>query len=114
MSRSKRFRVAHVTSDGNRAFARQNVDARIEGNAAREHISKTPHGLKVVVELNKTRAECLECDFRIEPGPRFQFVLFDAENHGRISELVCAQHDEKLVLSLIQSIRNGDICRDDL
>jgi len=114
VSRSKRFRVSHVTSDGNRAFARQNVNARMDSDAVREHISKTPHGLKVVVELKKTRAECLECDFRIAPGPRFQFVLFDAENHGRISQLVCAQRDEKLVLSLIQSIRNGSVCRDDL
>ncbi len=66
------------------------------------------------VEFNDTQADCLECDFRIEPGLRFQFVLFDAESHGRISQLVCEQRDEKLVLSLIQSIRSGSVCRKDL
>lgn len=114
MSRSKRFRASHVTSDGNRALARQSNNAGFGHRVVRDHNPRTPHGLKVVVELNKTRADCLECDFRIEPGPRFPLVLFDAESHGRISELVCAQRDEKLVLSLIQSIRSGIVNRGEL
>jgi hypothetical protein len=103
-----------VTSDGNRALARQNVNARMENGKTRRHISRTSHGLKVTVIPGKTRAECLECDFRIEPGPKFQLVLFDAESHGRICELDCDQDDLRRVFSIIESIRNGNVHRDDL
>ena len=112
MSRSKRFRVFHVTSNENREFARRGVSARSRGPAPKKHVPGTKHKLKVTVIPEKTSAVCLECSFKIDPSRKFQFVIFDAESHGQIAELDCAKQDERLLLSLIKDIRSGLVDRD--
>jgi len=41
-------------------------------------------------------------------------VVFDAEMHGRVTDVVCGQQDERMIISLIRDIRNGGIQQDDL
>ena len=66
MGRSKRFRVSHVTSEGNRALARSDINSRMksEGNNAppRKISPETSHELDIVIERNKSTAKCFECD----------------------------------------------------
>lgn len=118
MGRSKRYRIAQVTGEGNRAFARQDVNQRMEterSNAAlKKIVANTSHKIRVVNERGKTRAECLDCSFNIAPRSAFQLVLFDAEEHGRISQLDCAKKHEMIIKSWISAIRNGSIVRSDL
>ncbi len=118
MSRSKRFRVSFVTSEGNRAFARRDVNSRMETEqnteASRDSSASTSHELKVTVERGKTRAECLNCNFKIAPKSAFGPVLFDCEDHGRISQLDCTKEHENVLRSWISAIRKGSVTRSDL
>jgi hypothetical protein len=116
MGRSKRFRVSHVTSEGNRALARSDINSRMkseENNAPPRKISpETSHELDIVIERNKSTAKCFECDFKVESNSGFLSILFDAEDHGRITHLDCPLEHRAVVLSWIRSIRKGWVTRD--
>ena len=118
MSRSKRFRVSHVTSEGNRALARGGVNSHMknEGNnkPPRKTSPVTSHELKIVIGPNKYTAECLDCDFESVSHSGFLPILFDAEDHGRITDLEGTDENKKAVQSWIRPIREGRFTRDDL
>jgi hypothetical protein len=82
--------------------------------ASRDTSAITSHELKVTVERGKTRAECLNCDFQIAPRSAFGPVLFDSEDHGKISQLDCDKKHEKALMSWISAIRRGSVSRSDL
>lgn len=104
-----------MTSEGNRALARSDINSRMENERNNESSRKigaeTSHELKIVIERNKTRAECFECDFKVESNSGFGLILFDAEDHGRITQLVCPRNHEKSILSWIAAIRKGSATR---
>jgi len=110
MSHSKRFRVFHVTSDGNRAIA---VRTGGRGRTGK-HSSKSQHRVRITIRHNEAIAKCLECSFKTSPSLRTHLVVFDAEMHGRVTDVVCGQQDERMIISLIRDIRNGGIQQDDL
>lgn len=64
-----------------------------------------------MTQPGKSRAECLECGFKISPRSEFQFVIFDAERHGRITQLDCSKRDEAMLITMIKGIREGTIER---
>ena len=115
MGRSKRFKVSHVTSEGNRALARGGVNSRMknEGNnkPPRKTNPETSHELKIVIERNKYTAECLDCHFESVSHSGFLPILFDAEDHGRITQLEGPDEHKKVVQSWIRPIREGQITR---
>ena len=82
--------------------------------ASRDSFAITSHELKVTVECGKTSAECLNCDFKIAPRSAFGPVLFDSEDHGKISQLDCSKEHEKVLRSWISAIRRGSVTRSDL
>lgn len=110
MSRSKRFRVFHVTSDGNRATAGRTGGRGRTG----KHVPKTQHRVRVTIRNNEATAKCLDCSFKTSPSLRTHLVVFDAETHGRVTDVVCGKQDEQMIISLIRDIRSGGIQGDDL
>ena len=116
MGRSKRFKVSHVTSEGNRALARGGVNSRMKSEGSnkppRKTSPETSHELKIIIERNKCTAKCLDCDFKAESGTGFGSVLFDAEDHGRITQLEGPDERKKIIQSWIRPIREGQITRD--
>jgi len=110
-----------VTGDGNRALARSDIDSQMKNEQdnkppnnkpPRKTSPKTSHELKIVIERNKYTAKCLECDFKVESNSGFLPILFDAEDHGRITHLDCPREHKAVVLSWIRSIRKGWVTRD--
>ena len=116
MGRSRRFRVSYVTGDGNRALARSDINSRIKNERNNEPPRKispeTLHKLKIVIERNKYTAKCFDCDFKVESNSGFLPILFDAEDHGRITQLEGADEQKKAIQSWIRPIREGQITRD--
>ena len=116
MGRSRRFRVSYVTGDGNRALARSDINSRIKNERNNEPPRKispeTLHKLKIVIERNKYTAKCFDCDFKVESNSGFLPILFDAEDHGQITQLDCPSEHKAVVLSWIRSIRKGWVTRD--
>ena len=116
MGRSKRFKVSHVTSEGNRSLARGGVNSRIKNEGSnkppRKTSPETSHELKIVIERNKYTAECLDCHFESVSHSGFLPILFDAEDHGRITQLEGADEQKKVIQSWIRPIREGQITRD--
>ena len=116
MGRSRRFRFEHVTGEGNRALARSDIDSQMknkqDNKPPRKTNPKTSHELKIVIERNKYTAKCLDCDFEVETNTGYSPILFDAEDHGRITQLDCPHEHKAGVLSWIRSIRNGWVTRD--
>ena len=108
MSRSKRFRVFHVTSRGTREAARKN------GKESETRIERKPHKVKFKLEPGKAGAECLECDFKLGPSPKPRHVIYNAEMHGQITELVCDESAELAISYFISGIRDGTIRGRDL
>jgi hypothetical protein len=78
------------------------------------HFPKTRHNGKVTVQREETRAECLQCDFRIAPSLRANLMVFDAEMHGKVTDVVCGEQHESMIISLIRDIWSGVIQREDL
>ena len=115
MSRSKLFRVSIVRGDGNGAHARNVVPSYLKKDQVNRSTNKcaaeTSHEVKVVEQSVETTAECLECDFKIEPNSDFIKVLFAAEKHGRITKLVCDPHQQESIMSWIRVIREGLVTR---
>ena len=116
MSRSKRFRVSHVTSEGNRALARSDIDSQIkkghDNKPPRKNTPDTSHEVKIVIARKKYTAKCLNCDFESVSHSGFLAILFDAEDHGRITELEGSEEHKKVVQSWIGPIREGQITRE--
>jgi len=90
------------------------METELSNAALNKIVANTSHAIKVINERGKTRAECLDCDFNIAPRSAFQLVLFDAEDHGQISQLDCAKEHEMIIKSWISAIRNGSVKRSDL
>jgi len=120
MGRSKRFRVSHVTSEGNRALARSDINSRMKNEQdnkppnnepPRKTSPETSDELKIVIERNKYTAKCFDCDFKVESNSGFLPILFDAEDHGRITQLEGPDEHKKVVQSWIRPIREGQITR---
>lgn len=108
MSRSKRFRVFHVTSQGTRE------DARKSGGGTKHQVAKTPHRVKFTLALGDAKAECLECPFAISSGSKPRLVIYNAEVHGQITEIDCDVSRVEAVKRVIAGIRNGTIRGKDL
>ena len=105
-----------MTSEGNRALARSDTNSRMKNERNNEPPRKispeTSHELKIIIERNKCTAKCLDCDFKAESGTGFLSVLFDTEDHGRITQLEGAEEQKKVIQSWIRPIREGQITRD--
>ena len=105
-----------MTGDGNRALARSDINSRIKNERNNEPPRKispeTLHKLKIVIERNKYTAKCFDCDFKVESNSGFLPILFDAEDHGQITQLDCPSEHKAVVLSWIRSIRKGWVTRD--
>ena len=105
-----------MTSEGNRALARSDINSRMKSEGSnkppRKTSPETSHELKIIIERNKCTAKCLDCDFKAESGTGFGSVLFDAEDHGRITQLEGPDEQKKVVQSWIRPIREGQITRD--
>lgn len=108
MSRSNRFRVFHVTSQGTREAARKGRGEK------GKRITKTPHKVKFTLEPGNASAECLECDFKLAPSPKPRLVIYNAEMHGQITEVSCDQSGEKAIFDFITKIRAGTVRAKDL
>jgi hypothetical protein len=108
VSRSKRFRVFHVTSQGTRE------DARKSGGGTKHQFAKTPHKVKFVLAPGNARAECLECSFVVSSGSKPRLVIYNAEIHGQITELDCDGSKVEAVKRVIAGIRNGSLRGKDL
>ena len=104
-----------MTGDGNRALARSDINSRIKNERNNEPPRKispeTLHKLKIVIERNKYTANCFDCDFKVESNSGFLPILFDAEDHGQITQLDCPSEHKAVVLSWIRSIRKGWVTR---
>ena len=104
-----------MTGAGDRALARSNFNSRIKNERnnepPRKTSPKTLHKLKVVIERNKYTAKCFDCDFKVESNSGFLPILFDAEDHGQITQLDCPSEHKAVVLSWIRSIRKGWVTR---
>ena len=110
-----------MTGDGNRALARSDINSQMKNeqdnkppnNKPPRKISpETLHKLKIVIERNKYTAKCFDCDFKVESNSGFLPILFDAEDHGQITQLDCPSEHKAVVLSWIRSIRKGWVTRD--
>ena len=105
-----------MTSEGNRALARSDINSRMKNERSnkppRKTSPETSHELKIVIERNKYTAKCFNCDFKAESDSGFLPILFDAEDHGRITRLDCPREHKAVVLSWIRSIRKGWVTRD--
>jgi len=108
VSRSKRFRVFHVTSQGTRE------DARKSGGGTKHRVAKTPHKVKFVLAPGNAKAECLECSFAVSSGSKPRLVIYNAEVHGQITELDCDVGRVEAVKRVIAGIRSGTIRGRDL
>ena len=104
-----------MTGDGNRALARSDINSRIKNERNNEPPRKispeTLHKLKIVIERNKYTAKCFDCDFKVESNSGFLPILFDAEDHGQITQLDCPSEHKAVVLSWVGSIRKGWVTR---
>lgn len=104
-----------MTSEGNRALARSDINSRMKNERnnkpTRKTSPETSHELKIVIERNKYTAKCFNCDFKVESNSGFRPILFDAEDHGRITHLDCPSEHKAAVLSWIRSIRKGWVTR---
>ena len=100
-----------MTSEGNRALARGDINPQINNQPnnepPRKANSETSHELKIVIERNKYTAKCFDCDFEVETNTGCSLILFDAEDQGRITPLDCPHEHEAKVFSWIIAIRNG-------
>lgn len=117
VGRSKRFKVSHIVGEGNRALARSDITSQIKNeppNNKPRKINKpeTSHELKIVIASKKYTAKCLNCDFESVSHSGFLAILFDAEDHGRITELEGSEEHKKVVKSWIGPIREGRITRE--
>ena len=110
-----------MTGDGNRALARSDINSQMKNEQdnkppsnkpPRKTSLKTSHELKIVIERNKYTAKCFDCDFKVESNSGFLPILFDAEDHGQITQLDCPSEHKAVVLSWIRSIRKGWVTRD--
>ena len=110
-----------MTSEGNRALARSDINSRMKNEQdnkppnnepPRKTSPETSHELKIVIERNKYTAECLDCHFESVSHSGFLPILFDAEDHGRITQLEGPDEHKKVVQSWIRPIREGQITRD--
>ena len=94
-----------MTSEGNRALARSDINSRMkneqDNKPPKKHNPETSHELKIVIERNKYTAECLDCNFESVSHSGFLAILFDAEDHGRITQLDCPREHKAVVLSWI-------------
>ena len=115
MGRSRRFRFEHVTGEGNRALARSDINSRMkneqDNKPPRKTSRETSDELKIVIERNKYTAKSFNCDFKAESDSGFLPILFDAEDHGRITQLEGPDEHKKVVQSWIRPIREGQITR---
>jgi hypothetical protein len=105
-----------VTSEGNRALARSDINSQIEkghdNKPPRKTEPDTSHEVKIVIARKKYTAKCLNCDFESVSHSGFLAILFDAEDHGRITELEGSEEHKKVVKSWIGPIREGRITRE--
>lgn len=70
--------------------------------------------MKFTLEPGSARADCLECNFRLGPSPKPRHVIYNAEMHGQITEVVCDVSAELAISYFIEGIRDGTIRGRDL
>ena len=108
MGRSKRFKVAIITSEGSRRFGNNapppvNRRGRSVSSGANHRI-KFSHNF----EEKYWSAVCMECPWNLESSfDELVEAVLSAEEHGKITKLVVDERYEELIKQQIREIRKG-------
>ena len=106
MGRSKRFKVAIITSEGSRRFGNNapppvNRRGRSVSSGANHRI-KFSHNF----EEKYWSAVCMECPWNLESSfDELVEAVLSAERHGKITKLVVDERYEELIKQQIREIR---------
>ena len=106
MGRSKRFKVAIITSEGSRRFGNNtpppvNRRGRSVSSGANHRI-KFSHNF----EEKYWSAVCMECPWNLESSfDELVEAVLSAEGHGKITKLVVDERYEELIKQQIREIR---------
>ena len=108
MGRSKRFKVAIITSEGSRRFGNNapppvNRRGRSVSSGANHRI-KFSHNF----EEKYWSAVSMECPWNLESSfDELVEAVLSAEEHGKITKLVVDERYEELIKQQIREIRKG-------
>ena len=108
MGRSKRFKVAIITSEGSRRFGNNapppvNRRGRSVSSGANHRI-KFSHNF----EEKYWSAVCMECPWNLESSfDELVEAVLSAEEHGKVTKLVVDERYEELIKQQIREIRKG-------
>ena len=108
MSRSKRFRVQYVTSEGSRRLGRNSSLEKVRKD--QKNSSKTNHNVEFAHNFKETAwiTKCLVCSFNLESSfDELVEAVISAEEHGRITKLTVNEVYESLIISQIEEIRKS-------
>ena len=106
MGRSKRFKVAIITSEGSRRFGN---NAPPPVNRRGRSVSSGPnHKIKFSHDVDEKNwsAVCMECPWNLESSfDELVEAVLSAEGHGKIAKLVVDERYEELIKQQIREIR---------
>ena len=106
MGRSKRFKVAIITSEGSRRFG-NNAPPPVN-RRGRSVSSGANHKIKFSHNFDETKwsAVCMECPWNLESSfDELVEAVLSAEGHGKITKLVVDERYEELIKQQIREIR---------
>ena len=109
MSRSKRFKVQYITGEANRRFGK-NDPSLIRQKKKFERITPgTEHltSIEQKVDRNCWFVECLNCPMNLETTMNeLEYAITHAEEHGKISKIVCQPQFDSVITNFIATIRD--------
>ena len=109
MSRSKRFKVQYITGEANRRFGK-NDPSLISQKKKFERITPgTEHltSIEQKVDRNCWFVECLNCPMNLETTMNeLEYAITHAEEHGKISKIVCQPQFDSVITNFIATIRD--------
>ena len=106
MGRSKRFKVAIITSEGSRRFG-NNAPPPVN-RRGRSVSSGANHRIKFSHNFDEKywSAVCMECPWNLESSfDELVEAVLSAERHGKITKLVVDERYEELIKQQIREIR---------
>ncbi len=108
MSRSKRFKVRYITSEANRRFGKNDPSLINQKRGIKRVTPGTEHltSIKQIVDRNCWFVECLDCSMNLETTmDELEYTLTHAEEHGKISKIVCQEQFDMVITNFIKSVR---------
>ena len=108
MSRSNRFRVQYITSEANRLYGKNDPSVISREKTIQPITPGTEHQTSITQNLDRSCwfVECLNCPMNLETTlDELFYALNYAENHGKISKIVCEPQFDLVITNFITNFR---------